>query len=83
MRQSPVIFRAILVHRFSPKLGQSFSPKLGQSFSPKMVHSFSAKVGHEHISAAPSTRAYFLAIKRKEEKRCPQTGRRPWTYEKY
>jgi len=37
-----VIFRAILVHRLSPKTGQAFSPKLDQAFSPKVVHSFSA-----------------------------------------
>jgi hypothetical protein len=69
--------------RFSPKLVQAFSPKLVQSFSPKVVHSFSAKGVHEPIGAAPPTRAYSRALKCREEERCPQTGRRPWTYERY
>ena len=41
-----VIFRAILVHGFSPRPGHEFSPKLVHGFSPKMVHLFSAKLGH-------------------------------------
>jgi hypothetical protein len=35
---SSVIFRAIMGHVLSPKVGQGFSPKVGHLFSPKGGH---------------------------------------------
>ena len=77
-----VIFRTILVHGFSPKLGQWFSPKLGHWFSPIGVHAFSAKVGHGG-GETPSKQAYFPICEQPEGgKRCLEEGRRPWTSER-
>jgi len=79
-----VIFRAILVHEFSPILGHPFSPKLVHRFSPKRVHSFSPKLGQGDNGEAPSSRAYFLFRKRRErEGVCLAKGRRSWTPERY
>jgi len=69
--------------RFSPKMVQVFSPKLVHAFSPKVVHSFSAKLGHRRNGATPPAGAYCpLAIQCEGGQRCPETGGRPWTFER-
>jgi hypothetical protein len=79
-----VIFRAILVHRFSPMMGHPFSPKLVHRFSPKVVHSFSPKLGQGDSGETPSSEAYFLLCsQRKQEARCQERGRKPWTFERF
>ena len=77
-----VTFRTILVHGFSPKMGQWFSPKLVHWFSAIGVHVFSPKLGHGG-GEAPSCEAYFSFSRQREwEETCLERGRRPWTFER-
>ena len=86
-----VIFRAIMVQAFSPKVGHLFSPKLVHRFSPKVVHSFSPQpctepsrsVGQGDTGETPSSGAYFWFWKQwNQEGICQTKGRGPWTFEK-
>ena len=77
-----VIFRTILVHGFSPNMGQWFSPKGVHWFSAIGGHWFSPKVGHDG-GEVPSQLAYFpFCEQREREKRCLEKGRKPWTFER-
>ena len=86
-----VIFRAIMVHVFSPKLGHAFSPKLVHRFSPKVVHRFSPKVVHSFSpkvvqgdnGETSSSKAYFpFWDEQDREGVCQARGRRPWIFER-
>ena len=78
-----VIFRAILVHMFSPIVGHPFSPKLVHRFSPKVVHSFSPKLVQGDNGETPSSRAYFpFWNEQDQEGVCQARGRRPWIFER-
>ena len=79
-----VIFRAIMGHVLSPKVGQGFSPKVGHLFSPKGGHSLSPKLGHDGAGEIPRHRAYFpLSNQREWEGTCLERGKKPWIFEKY
>ena len=70
-----VIFRAILVHMFSPIVGQACSPIVGHPCSPKL--------GHEDASEIPPLQAYFqLSDRREMEEACLERGKTPWTFER-
>jgi len=78
-----VIFRAIMGHVLSPKVGQGFSPKVGHLFSPKGGHSLSPKLGHDGAGEIPRHRAYFpLSNQREWEGTCLERGKKPWTFER-
>ncbi len=78
-----VIFRAIMVQVFSPKLGHPFSPKRVHQFSPKVVHSFSPKLVQGDNGETPSLEAYFPFWNQQDrEGVCQARGRRPWIFER-